>query len=165
MIKFLKYAAIISLLKAYKNKLYIFLSIVVFFFLIDYICNDVRTYLQETHPEYLVFVLWVKSIFLVALFITLLILFKPNDNKRRASDGSTVLITSQKDREIVQAVKESQNLTGDEVRLGERVEQHGKEPSGKVRLTEADQIIIEEIRAKNKLETRADKIINDLEDK
>jgi amino acid permease len=157
-IKFIKYTALIALLKAYKNKIYIFLSLIAVFFLIDHIYDDVRNYLEATHPDYLVFALWIKTALLIILFIALLILFKP---KKSTSDAPKSDIPTRKDQEIIQSTKEKKDLVPDSFTQNEKHE-HQKDNNGDVVLTDADVMIIEEIRNKKKLETRADKVIKEL---
>ena len=160
-IKLIKYTALIALLKAYKNKIYIFLSLIAMFFLIDHIYDDVRNYLEATHPDYLVFALWIKTALLIILFIALLILFKP---KKSTSDASKSDMPTRKDQEIIQSTKEKKDLAPDSFIQNEKHE-HQKDNNGDTKLTDADVMIIEEIRNKKKLETRADKVIKELTEK
>lgn len=157
-IKLIKYTALIALLKAYKNKIYIFLSLIAVFFLIDHIYVDVRNYLEATHPAYLAIALWIKTALLIILFIALLILFKP---KNSTSDASKPDMPTKKDQEIIQSTKEKKDLAPDSFTQNER---HGYQKDDNVDtvLTDADVMIIEEIRNKKKLETRADKVIKEL---
>jgi hypothetical protein len=160
-IKLIKYTALVALLKAYRNKIYVFLSLIAVFFLVDHIYGDVRNYLEATHPEYLVIALWIKSALLIILFITLLILFKP---KNSASDVSKPIKPTQKDQKIIQSTKEKKDLAPDAFSQN-KLSEGQKDINSDTRLTDADVKIIEEIRNKKKLESRADKVMKELSEK
>jgi len=147
----IKYTALIAYLKHYKKKIYIAFSIVALFFLVDYIYSDVQEYLREAYPDYEMIALLIKSVLVVMLFILLLILFKPTTHSSLTSNS---MQSNAKNNEIIKAVKEKDKLSSN---LNQHELNKSHKPS--LALSDEDRKILEEVKNKKKLESKADMII------
>jgi len=148
-----KYATLVTLFNKYKNKLFLLLSLVGAYFLIDRIYTDVQQYLSGVHPEYLAMALWIKSISLIVLFIALILAFKPKKETTQDISASDKTEVSLADQELIDKLSNKPILAANEF----TIDCDGTDSS----LSTDD--IVNKIRNKRNLETRADKILRKLE--
>jgi len=156
----LNFTALIGFFRAYKGKIYLIFSLIVLYFLIDYVYQDIQLYLSENNKDYLIYALWVKSSLLVLLSIILLISFRPQNKKIKPNiihQSHASLKCGTNDEGIIEKVRSKKHLARDETLDCE-------EEISKPHSPEDDLKIIESIRDKKRLESREDKIFRVLKD-
>ena len=164
MLQLLKYTALIAFFRAYKSRIYAFLLVVAGLFLLDYIYDDIRSYLEATHTEYLCMALLIKSGIVISLFLLLIFLLIPKRSKNASDISPKPDTLSEEDERIIREVKEKTLLADSSLSL---ISDSGPSQKGNCATDQVaiNEMIIEETRNKKKLETRAEKILKELSSK
>jgi len=158
----LNYTALVGLFRAYKGKIYLVFSMVVVYFLIEHVYADIQAYLAKNNKDYLLVALWIKSLLLVLLGALLLVAFRPRKKNVVAAKHEVTIpkkAYNRNDEEIIERVRGNSHLIGGDpldLTSGSDGKPHKNHAAAD------DEEIIEKIRNKKKLESRADKVIKEI---